>query len=101
MDDLDRMAAEAEKFNKRSLDRKKEELKKKVEGFQFKTLLDAVELLFELRAKRVKTVKDLSLIKIIENVLMEEPFEYKDEDYILSAYRDGNQDIISSGKKKR
>ncbi|HBM75605.1 MAG TPA: hypothetical protein DD429_08635 [Clostridiaceae bacterium] len=92
MDDLDRMAAEAKKYNKRSLDKKKHELQKKVEEFEFKTLLDAVEFLFELRAKRIKTLKDEKLIKIIENVLRNEPFEYRDEDYILSSYADEQLD---------
>lgn len=87
MDELDRMALEAEKFNKKNLDKKKIEIDKKVEEFDFRTLLDAVELLFELRAKRQKSIKDQALIDIIEKILSEEPFEYKDEDYILTAYK--------------
>lgn len=101
MDDLDKMAAEAEKYTKANLAKKKNELNKEIETFEFKTLLDAVELLFELRAKREKSIKDITLIDIIEKVLEEEPFEYKDEDYILSAFKDTSGEHRNSKKKRR
>jgi hypothetical protein len=100
MDELERMAQEAENFNRVSLDKKKAELQKELKYYDFKNLLDAVELLFELRAKREKSVKDYSLIKIIEDILREEPFEYMDEDYILQAYINDSSSTHRSGKRK-
>jgi hypothetical protein len=88
MDDFERMIQEAEKFSKQNLDKKKVQLEKQVDNYEFKTLLDAVEFLFEHRAKREKEQKDKELIKIIEGVLREEPFQYSDEDFILIAYKD-------------
>lgn len=88
MDDLERMIKESEKFTRSNLERKKVKLKNEVKNYEFKNLLDAVELLFELRAKREKSIKDQNLIAIIEGVLMEQPFEYPDEDFILSAYKE-------------
>ncbi|KPU43054.1 hypothetical protein OXPF_33040 [Oxobacter pfennigii] len=88
MDELERMAQQAEKYSKADLDLKKAEILDEVEDYEFKTLLDAAEALFEIRAKRKKSIKDLALIKIIEHILKEEPFEYMDEDFILMAYKD-------------
>jgi hypothetical protein len=87
MDDFERMIRESEKFNKDNLDRKKAQIEAEVKNYEFKTLLDAVELLFELRAKREKSIKDQALIKIIEEELREQPFQYMDEDFILSEHR--------------
>ena len=88
MDDLDRMIKESEKFSSSNLHKKQIEIEDRVKDYEFKNLLDAVELLFELRAKREKSIKDERLIRIIEDVLKEEPFEYMDEDYILATYKD-------------
>lgn len=88
MDDFERMLQEAEKYSRQNLDKKKVQLEKQVDNYEFKTLLDAVEFLFELRAKREKEQKDKELIRIIEGVLSEEPFQYPDEDFILIAYKD-------------
>lgn len=88
VNELERMLRESQKFTKQNLDRKKEKIRQETENYRFKNLLDAVELLFELRAKRVKSVKDHALIDIIEGILQEQPFEYMDEDFILSAYKD-------------
>jgi hypothetical protein len=87
MDDFERMIRESEKFNKDNLDRKKAQIQAEVRNYEFKNLLDAVELLFELRAKREKSIKDQALIKIIEEELREQPFQYMDEDFILSEHR--------------
>lgn len=88
MDDLERMAKESEKFSHSNLEKKKNKLQNEVKNYEFKTMLDAVELLFELRAKREKSIKDQNLIAIIEGVLSEQPFEYPDEDFILSSYKE-------------
>lgn len=88
MDELERMIRESQKFTKENLDREKIKIQQKTENYEFKNLLDAVELLFELRAKREKSVKDQALIDIIEGILKEQPFEYMDEDFILSVYKD-------------
>lgn len=96
MDDLERMLKESEKFSHSNLERKKVKLQNEVKNYEFKTLLDAVEFLFELRAKRVKSIKDQNLISIIEGVLAEQPFEYPDEDFILAAYKESF--IDSCGK---
>ncbi|HBM79395.1 MAG: hypothetical protein QME45_13565 [Clostridiales bacterium] len=88
MDEFDKMLRESKKFTKLNLDKKKRKLKKEVEEYEFKNLYDAVEFLFELRAKREKSIKDKTLIKIIEQILKDEPFEYRDEDYILEQYKD-------------
>jgi hypothetical protein len=87
MDDFERMIRESENFNKDNLDRKKAQIEAEVRNYEFKNLLDAVELLFELRAKREKSIKDQALIKIIEEELREQPFQYMDEDFILSEHR--------------
>lgn len=97
MDELERMLQEAEKYNRINLDKKKAEVLEEIKDYEFRNLLDAVELLFELRAKREKSIKDQTLIKIIEQVLREEPFEYMDEDYILSSYKDN---CIKPNKRK-
>lgn len=88
MDDLERMIQEAEKFNRQDLDKKRLQLEREVNDYEFKSLLDAVELLIELKAKREKKQKDMELIRIIEKVLSDEPFEYPDEDFILITYKD-------------
>jgi hypothetical protein len=99
MDDLERMAREAEKFDRASYEKKKKRNAEEVRDYEFRTLLDAVELLFELRAKREKSIKDTTLIKIIENALKEEPFEYMDDDFILSAFQENSNQIYK--RKKR
>lgn len=88
MDDLERMIKESEKFSHSNLEKKKAKLQKEVKNYEFKNLLDGVELLFELRAKREKSIKDQNLISIIEGVLREQPFEYPDEDFILSSFKE-------------
>lgn len=100
MDDLERMILEAEKFNRQDLDKKKVQLQKKADDYEFKTLLDAVELLFELRAKREKEEKDKELIRIIECILSEEPFQYADEDFILITYKDYFSKNQKPGRKR-
>jgi len=100
MDELERMAMAAEKFNRQNLDKKKTELMEEIKDYEFKTLLDAVELLFELRAKREKSIKDQELINIIEGILKEEPFEYMDEDFILAAYKSKQENMFNNRKKK-
>lgn len=100
MDDLDRMIKESEKFSSSNLHRKQIEIEDRVKDYEFKNLLDAVEFLFELRAKREKSVKDERLIRIIEDVLKEEPFEYMDEDYILAANKN-NTDISIKRNQSR
>lgn len=98
MDELEKMAREAEKYSRANLEKKKAEILNETKNYEFKTLLDAVELLFELRAKREKSIKDQALIKIIEQVLKEEPFEYMDEDFILSAF---NSNYGDTGRKRK
>lgn len=88
MDELERMLKDADKYSRSNLDKKKSEILEEVKNYEFRNLFDAVELLFELRAKREKSIKDQELIKIIEGILKEEPFEYMDEDYILSTYKE-------------
>lgn len=100
MDDLERMIQEAEKFNRQDLDKKKAQIEKRVDDYEFKTLLDAVKLLFELKAKREKKEKDKELIRIIEHILDEEPFEYADEDFILITYKDYFDKGQKSGRKR-
>lgn len=100
MDELERMAMDAERFDRQNLDKKKTELMEEIKDYEFRTLLDAVELLFELRAKREKNIKDQELINIIEGILKEEPFEYMDEDFILAAYKNRQVDIYKFKKKK-
>lgn len=100
VDDLEKLIHDSEKYNKSNLDKKKEKLIKEAEEFEFKNLLDIVELLFELRAKREKSIKDKKLIEIIEDVLIEEPFQYKDEDYILSAFSEADYNKSPYYKKK-
>lgn len=92
MDNFERMLKEAGKFNRVNIEKKKMKVQREVKDYEFKNLLDAVELLFELRAKREKSIKDQTLINIIEGLLKEEPFEYMDEDFILASYKD-NSDI--------
>jgi hypothetical protein len=99
MDDFERMLKEAEKFSRQNLDKKKVQIDREVENYEFKTLLDAVELLFELRAKREKKEKDKELIKILEGLLREEPFEYADEDFILISYKNYFDDEIKNKKR--
>lgn len=98
MDDLERMLKESEKFSRTNLDRKRAELEHQVKNYEFKNLLDAVELLFELRAKREKSIKDQNLIIILEGILKEQPFQYPDEDFILSAYKES---FIDSGRTRK
>lgn len=99
MDEFDQMLQQAENFNKTNLDKKKVALQKQLNYYEFKNLLDVVELLFELRAKREKSIKDHSLITIIQDILHEEPFEYMDEDYILEAYK--SYSPITNKNKRR
>lgn len=87
VDELERMAIDAKKFTRSNLEKKRNKILNEVQDYEFKTLLDAAELLFELRTKRHPTEKDCELIKIVEEVLKNEPFEYEDEDYILIAYK--------------
>lgn len=100
MDELERMIQEADKFSRQNLDKKKAQLEKEADCYEFKTLLDAVELLFELRAKREKKEKDKELIRIIEELLRNEPFQYADEDYILIAHKNQFQKNVRYIKNK-
>jgi len=99
MDDLERMIEDSKMFNRQELDKKRQKIEKNAAEYDFKTLLDAVELLYELRAKREKKEKDKELINIIEGVLKEEPFEYEDEDFILISHKSGL--TITNKFKKR
>lgn len=99
MDDLERMIEDSKMFNKRELDIKRQKIERDSAEYDFKTLLDAVELLYELRAKRQKEEKDKELISIIEGVLKEEPFEYEDEDFILISHKSSL--AITNKYKKR
>lgn len=99
MDDFERMIQEAEKFSKEEMDKKKHKIDNKVKDYEFKTLLDAVELLYELRAKRERKEKDRELIEIIEGILKEEPFQYEDEDFILFAYKSNTSRVHKYGSK--